>query len=70
MTDSMKCQCPETGAVPPGMEYMYQPEEQAGMNHEPGQCQGTYNLARYRRGDEILVLCSCCCLIGDVRLDE
>lgn len=59
------CECPEKGFVPPARYYQYSEEEQAGMNHEPNKCKGTFNIKKYKRGDKELYLCSCCWLFGD-----
>ena len=61
----MQCQCPTQRAVPPGLESMYDEEERAGMNHAPGKCKGTHDVKQYKRGSELLWLCSCCYLSGD-----
>lgn len=60
-----RCQCPErgTGAVPASE---YKPEELKARVHEPNACPGDYKLARYRRGDRVLTLCSACDVPGDV----
>jgi hypothetical protein len=63
-----KCQCPETSKVSPEREHLYSEEEKSGMNHKPGECKGTNDIKKYRRGDKELYLCSCCVLFGDIEL--
>lgn len=65
------CECSEESQVPKSHEFMYEPEEYLGMNHKPGRCKGTYKLTQYRRPDgDILWLCSCCVLSGDVAIKQ
>ena len=62
-----RCECPSeaTGAMPISW---YQEEEMSGRIHAPNQCAGTFQLAQYQRGKDILWLCSCCNLSRDIRI--
>jgi len=64
-----KCECPELGATPMGLESWYSEEEKSGMNHAPNKCKGTNRILQYDRGNKKLYLCSCCHLFGDKLLD-
>lgn len=64
-----KCQCDEVGKVSKEREYMYSEEEKSGMNHDKGKCKGTNKIKKYKRGEKILWLCSCCNLFGDIEID-
>ena len=66
----IRCECPETGATSPALEYLYSDEERPGMNHKPNECKGTYNIRKYKRGDKELYLCSCCWLTEDTLIGE
>lgn len=65
------CECPEE-AVPSMVASMmgYEPEEEKARNHAPNECPGDYEVKQYRRGDDLLWLCSCCCLPKDVAILE
>ena len=58
-----KCECPlKSNATD---EDMYSTEEYSGMKHEPGKCEGTNDIKKYKRDDKELWLCSCCHLPED-----
>ena len=38
-------------------------------NHPPGQCPRTHGLQQYRRKGQVLWLCECCTLPGDVEVE-
>lgn len=61
-----KCECPERGSATD--KSMYSPEEYSGMFHEPNECKGTNEITLNKRNDKELWLCSCCTLLGDIRL--
>lgn len=71
MTEQKRCECPETGNVQPGRAAEYDSVfEWPYVNHAPGQCECTHDLATYlRRGKEIM-LCSCCYMLGDQRISQ
>ena len=61
-----KCECDQTGKLMPGMVDLYDEEtELPYVNHKPGECKCTNGLKRYKRNGKIIVLCSCCNLLGD-----
>jgi hypothetical protein len=62
------CECPEEGAVDPGMLRLYSAEELPATRHRPGECQCISRLAQFRRGAKILTLCSACHLSSDKRV--
>ena len=64
------CECPKTSQVPPERMVLYAEEERDGTNHEPGQCRGTFRIRPYRRGETVLLLCSCCTFFSDVEVTE
>lgn len=70
MKDTIKCQCPDEGIVPPEGESMYSEEEKTGMNHEPNKCKGTNDIQLYKRKGKTLYLCSCCCTFNDKLLKQ
>ena len=63
------CECPETGldeAAGGAPDSWYDAvTERPFVKHEPHECRCTNNLRRYKRGDKILMLCSCCNVSGD-----
>ena len=68
---STRCECPsEANASSSPLASWYSEEEQAGMDHTPGECRGTYKLAPYLRGEQVLWLCSCCYLWDDELIAE
>jgi hypothetical protein len=67
---NQKCECPETGRLRPEIADLYLVDaELPYVKHEPHRCECTNDLATYRRGDKILLLCSCCWMPSDTRLD-
>jgi len=65
------CECDHEGKLSPGMSGYYDPvTELPYVNHAPGQCKCTNQLAQYKRGKNgpILTLCSNCFTSGDIRL--
>ena len=64
----LKCECDKTTNVPPENQYRYLPEEKSGMKHNPNECKGTNEIKKYKRDSNILSLCSCCNLIGDIEI--
>lgn len=57
-----KCECNTQGQLKPGYADLYDPElELPYVNHEPGNCQCTNELAQYQASDgTVRWLCSCC----------
>jgi len=65
------CQCPHIGEVEEERLHEYDAvTERPFVNHEPGQCKCTNQLMLYRRGKENLMLCSICCILGDIPISE
>lgn len=63
---ALKCQCPNEGKLKPSIASMYDSEtELPFVIHAPGECKCTNDIRRYRRGETILNLCSCCFISGD-----
>ncbi len=66
-----RCGCPSKGVMYPGQELEYNLiTERPYVNHEPGECKCTNDLALYEREGKKLWLCSCCWLSGDKRIKE
>lgn len=73
ISERPRCQCPEKAErsiLAETLRLGYEPEEEKARQHEPYECPGDYQLAQYRRGDEVLWLCSCCTFFGDERLTD
>ena len=71
MTDSgRKCECENEGILDPDYADLYDAEtELPYVNHKPGECRCTNELAQYRTsGGVIRWLCSCCHTFGNERL--
>jgi len=64
-----RCECPAVSSVPKSRESEYSKEEKSGMNHKPNKCPCTNEVKKYKRGNKILYLCSCCHLTGDILLE-
>lgn len=74
MSDKQKpadhCECPSKGVLNPGMASYYDAESELPfVNHEPGKCKCTNDLALFKCKDGVIrTLCSCCSRIGDKRI--
>ena len=67
--NKIRCECPEKSIRNPISDsFGYLPEEEKARSHEPNKCPGTYDLKRYKRGNKILWLCSCCHLSRDIEI--
>ena len=60
-----RCECPSDSMNNPMPASMYSEEEQSGIRHLKGECPCVAGLKKYKRGDKILHLCSCCNQAGD-----
>ena len=64
-----KCECDQISKPSPGMADWYDAEKELPfVDHQPGECRCTNDLAQYERGGKVVWLCSCCCLFGDRRI--
>lgn len=68
--NTLQCQCDQEGLLNRAMAHWYDPEtELPFVDHQPGGCRCTNELKQYRREDQVLWLCSCCHLSGDVLVE-
>lgn len=65
---TVRCECPTEGVATDRSKY--DEDEWPGMKHAPGKCSCTAGVAEYRRGGQVLRLCSACNCLGDVRVSE
>lgn len=64
------CQCPDEGVQDPRVGWYDPTTEWPFVRHEPGACKCTNDIALYRRGGEMIWLCSCCCLPSDEQVAQ
>lgn len=63
-----RCECPDEAFGTSIL--LYEPEEYKAMIHRPNECPGDYLIAEYEREGEKIILCSCCCLSGDIKIKD
>lgn len=69
LAEQHKCECPHDSRNNPNPLSAYLPEERKAARHAPGECPGTYGVRQYRRGKQLLWLCSACNLSGDIPVE-
>jgi hypothetical protein len=63
-----RCECPHEAVLNSLVSGWYDEETELPFaSHAPGACRCTNELQLFLRGDEVLTLCSCCHVPGDVR---
>lgn len=62
----IRCECPNDSMNNIMPASRYTEEEQSGRQHAKGKCPCIAELKKYKRGNKILWLCSCCTLGNEV----
>lgn len=62
-----RCECPDV-RVRTLLDQSLDVDETRAATHAAGYCPGTKDLRQYRRGEEVLWLCSMCITFGDTEL--
>lgn len=66
----LKCQCSMLGELGCSPSRYDKKKELPFVNHVPGQCRCKNDIRWYRRDGKKLLLCSICCLIGDIPIES
>jgi hypothetical protein len=65
----MRCECEWDSRDNVNDPDLYLPQERKAMYHAPGECPGDYNLQKYLRDGKEVMLCSCCNISSDIRVE-